>query len=533
MTDALLLNCLADGEKTTFPVEIESTKTIGQLKKKIKEEKTPEFDDIAADRLTLWRVSIPIINGDKSSILLRNIVVDDKEELGPATRLSKVFTNKPPEETIHIIVQRPDAVAKRDREEVAGPSSEGKRRRPDDDLLDAIKEAGLTEKAVANGRPGLSRLNNKERVSLLDFIGRVVRDTDAFYALLSTSLELKGANLEDIDKLSAPRDALLPVVNTEDLYVRQAYKDLYDEVSWKFQDSPRNRTRKHVVLTGTSGIGKSAFLVYFTVRLLATGSDDNPSIVVFQEKGGSKCYAYGGLSTVRYGDIEDFRPFLDLPETWYLVDSSPNPRLENARTIISASPKTLFSELNQYQEVDKRVPWRYYMAPWTLEELKQCRCSVEGFHVVPEDIVEELYGMIGGVPRYVLEKPKDVLNLDPSDTADAKKSACARVLQAIDVVRDPLRMMQCFEQGKESLEHSSRLLHRWPTHDHKDFHLEWASAYIADKIGESLKEVAWQQILDKLVGVNVGTAKGPMFELYVRHIFRKGGYDFPNQESST
>ncbi|KAI8597375.1 hypothetical protein EDD21DRAFT_310905 [Dissophora ornata] len=316
-----------------------------------------------------------------------------------------------------------------------------------------------------------------------------------------------------MDKLSAPR-ALFPVVNTRDLYVRQAYKDLYDEVSLKFQDSPGNSpenwTRKHVVVTGTSGIGKSAFLVYFTIRLLTTGSDDDPSIVVFQEEGSSNCYAYGGLSTVRYGDIEDFRPFLDLPETWYLVDSSPNPRLENARTIISASPKTLFSEWNQYQEVDKRVPWRYYMAPWTLDELKHCRHSVKGFHIVPEDIVEELYGKIGGVPRYVLEKPKDVLNFDPSGTDDAKKNA----------------MMQCFEQGKESLRHSSRLLHRWPTDDHGDFHLEWASAYIADEIGKSLQDVAWQQILDKLVGVNVGAAKGPMFKLYVRHIFRKGGYDF-------
>ncbi|KAG0246080.1 hypothetical protein BG011_002565, partial [Mortierella polycephala] len=398
-------------------------------------------------------------------------------------------------------------------------------------LMDAIKEAGLTQKAVVDNKSDLSLLDYKERVSVLGFLGRPVDKTDTYDSLSTIAFALRNSSFQEMKILSTPpgSDTLFPVVDTKDIFVRQAYKDLYDEVSLKFQDSPMNMARKRVVVTGTSGIGKSAFLVYFTIRLLTTSSDDNPPIVIFQEKGGSKCYVYGRLSTLRYGDIEDFRPFLNLPETWYLVDSSPNPLLVRAKTIISVSPKTLYSEMNQYQEIDKRVPWRYYMAPWTLEELEQCRSGVEGFKVIPKNLMEELYGMIGGVPRYVLEKPMDVLNLNPSNTAGAKKSACARVWQAIDFVRAPLRMMQCFE-GKESLEYSSRLLHRWPTDGHEGFHLEWASAYIANKIGESLQDVTWQQILEKLTGVNVGTAKGPMFELYVRHIFRKGGYEFQIKE---
>ncbi|KAG0195434.1 hypothetical protein BGX28_001374, partial [Mortierella sp. GBA30] len=184
MTDNhLTLFCLVDGESTslTFSVEIDRTKTVDHLKKLIKTEKSPEFDDMAADRLTLWRVSIPTINGDKSSILLRNILVNDKQELGPATRLSKVFTNKSPEETIHIIVRRPDAVAKRDREEDAGPSSDVKRQRPDT-LIGAIVDAGLAGKAVVNGRAKLSCLDNTERVRLLGYIGEEVEEDDPFAA---------------------------------------------------------------------------------------------------------------------------------------------------------------------------------------------------------------------------------------------------------------------------------------------------------------------------------------------------------------
>ncbi|KAF8923403.1 hypothetical protein BGZ58_002990, partial [Dissophora ornata] len=305
-------------------------------------------------------------------------------------------------------------------------------------LMEAIEEAGLTQKAV------------------------VVDKTDQYASLSTTATALRNSAFKnEMEKLSAPpgSSTLFPLVNTEDLFVRQAYKDLYDDVSLKFQDSPGNRAEKQVVVTGTSGIGKSAFLLYFTIRLLATGSDGNPSIVIFQE-------------------------------------------------------------------VEKQISWCYYMAPWTLEELEQCRCGVERFQVVPENLMEELYDKIGGVPRYVLEKPKGVLSSDPSDIDRARKMAYARVLQAIHEVRDPQKMMQCFEQGKESLEYSSHLLHRWPTDDHHDFRLEWASAYIADEIGKSLQDVAWQQILGKLVDVGLGTAKGPIFELYVRHIFRKGGHEF-------
>ncbi|KAG0219965.1 hypothetical protein BGX31_011119 [Mortierella sp. GBA43] len=47
--------------------------TVGTLKKSIKLEKTPEFDDIAADRLVLWRVSTP-------SEAVRNITLSSLED---------------------------------------------------------------------------------------------------------------------------------------------------------------------------------------------------------------------------------------------------------------------------------------------------------------------------------------------------------------------------------------------------------------------------------------------------------------------
>ncbi|KAF9279970.1 hypothetical protein BGZ88_012439 [Linnemannia elongata] len=315
--------------------------------------------------------------------------------------------------------------------------------------MDAIEEASLSKQAVVNGQTDISRLDNNEKVSLLDFIGLVVDRTDTFNSLFSTALKLRGANIKDMDKLSAPRGSIFPVVGTDELFIRKSYKDLHDTILETFENAhARNAIQKHIVVTGTSGIGKSAFLVYFAIRLLAESDDDNPPMIVFHTKRSEKCYVFGGRSTVRSGSIKDFEPFLSLLDTWYLVDSSPDPILGEAKTIISASPKTLVSEAHQYKDVDKEVSWRYYMAPWDLEELKKCRSSVVGFEVVPSEVVEELYSKIGGVPRYVLQRPMKELSLRPDDLEGAKVVACERLVQALDGVEDPVMLMQYFSQGE-------------------------------------------------------------------------------------
>ncbi|KAF9899215.1 hypothetical protein EC991_009285 [Linnemannia zychae] len=107
MTDNRLnFLCLVDDESTSFPVEIEPTKTIGDLKDAIKAKKINDFSDVDADELTLWRVSIPLVaKKDRKDISLSDVPL--KEELDETDDHSDVFPVKLPEKTIHIIVQRP------------------------------------------------------------------------------------------------------------------------------------------------------------------------------------------------------------------------------------------------------------------------------------------------------------------------------------------------------------------------------------------------------------------------------------------
>ncbi|KAF9319579.1 hypothetical protein BG006_002966, partial [Podila minutissima] len=102
------LFCLVDGEtpSSAFPVEIELTKTIGDLKKLIKTEKTNSFHDVDANELTLWRVSVPIVAANKHKPFILT-EIDSATELDPTDDISDIFEETPPKKTIHVIVQRP------------------------------------------------------------------------------------------------------------------------------------------------------------------------------------------------------------------------------------------------------------------------------------------------------------------------------------------------------------------------------------------------------------------------------------------
>jgi len=109
--------CVIEGETGSFPVEIESTKTVGHLKDAIKANRSNYFDlmKIDAAQVTLWRVSIP--DDDKLPALLASFTeeqnllnfLSDKLKLRPTMKISSVFDAKLPEETIHVFVQLPQS----------------------------------------------------------------------------------------------------------------------------------------------------------------------------------------------------------------------------------------------------------------------------------------------------------------------------------------------------------------------------------------------------------------------------------------
>ncbi|KAG0358745.1 hypothetical protein BGX24_005918, partial [Mortierella sp. AD032] len=108
-TNTLTLFCLISGDSTSnaFSVKIPSSDTVDDLKDTIISKKPNAFEHIDANDLVLWRVSIP--DDDDLSIPLDS--VSEKKKLKATTKLSKVFDAELPEDTIHIVVERPQATS--------------------------------------------------------------------------------------------------------------------------------------------------------------------------------------------------------------------------------------------------------------------------------------------------------------------------------------------------------------------------------------------------------------------------------------
>lgn len=102
-----------------FPVEIEKGKWVADLKKAIKVEKSPCFDHIPADSLVLWKVSIPHDSNPTENINKLTLIDEDGSHqvsmvppsneqilsLSTAHKLSKVLSEPPIKEHLHIIVK--------------------------------------------------------------------------------------------------------------------------------------------------------------------------------------------------------------------------------------------------------------------------------------------------------------------------------------------------------------------------------------------------------------------------------------------
>jgi hypothetical protein len=98
---------LDDDPLLAFPIKIAKSETVGGLKDAIKDKKKPEFDHVAADRLNLWKVSIPDDRSLKENISKLDFY--DEQSLSPTAKLSKVFADAPEEMHLHIVVRAPPA----------------------------------------------------------------------------------------------------------------------------------------------------------------------------------------------------------------------------------------------------------------------------------------------------------------------------------------------------------------------------------------------------------------------------------------
>ncbi|KAJ3742410.1 hypothetical protein DFH05DRAFT_1544458 [Lentinula detonsa] len=180
----LELNCLVLGDQRNhiFPIKIAKTKSVGSLKKAVKEKKRPLFNHVPADDLALWRVSEVVDQNLEDNLKKINFL--EKESLSPVDELYKVFSNLPVKGRLHIVVGWPIDESQQDDEQegaVFDPSLQ--RRRLDSfDFARPTKRARTAKDDEESPSTFLRRLRNKALKAELPTLA-------ALRAFLNTPLE--------------------------------------------------------------------------------------------------------------------------------------------------------------------------------------------------------------------------------------------------------------------------------------------------------------------------------------------------------
>ena len=105
MSLSLALNCflVGDDPNQIFTVEIPKNQNVSIFKDLIKKKKFPQYIQIIASNLKIWRVDLPIPDFLES---LEKIKLDDTNSLSPVDVLSEVFL-APDRKRVHVIIERP------------------------------------------------------------------------------------------------------------------------------------------------------------------------------------------------------------------------------------------------------------------------------------------------------------------------------------------------------------------------------------------------------------------------------------------
>ena len=112
MSGQLELNCLVLDDEPRhidiFPVKISSVDNVSALRELVKEKKPHTFQHLDANYLVLWEVSISADSESDSDLQdkLKDLVLDDTNQLMPLTGLAQVFSNIN-EEGLHVVIRAP------------------------------------------------------------------------------------------------------------------------------------------------------------------------------------------------------------------------------------------------------------------------------------------------------------------------------------------------------------------------------------------------------------------------------------------
>jgi len=288
------------------------------------------------------------------------------------------------------------------------------------------------------------------------------------------------------------------------LFVRDCYSKLWDMVKEHEFD---------VLITGTPGTGKTAFLAYMVYRLMR---QPNRAFDFVLDVDDLFCLITSDNQLV-YGDrAEDFHDQLDTEGNLYLFDARrgvPGPLPVRCKAIVTSSP-----DPGHFKEFKKEVVRRLYMPVWTWQEIEYCR-KVCYSNVSQEECIQA-YALAGGVPRLTL------LHLARKDSVENLKLQLVSGIKemSLDVVWNLAGVSNLIDTKHNDVVH--RILHLTPTADHLNCVLQFASTWIFERLCEQ----GATRVLDQAAvflrpdrGTAYAALSGQIFEAYAHRMLSAGG----------
>lgn len=257
------------------------------------------------------------------------------------------------------------------------------------------------------------------------------------------------------------------------LMIRSCYRPLMSAVR-------KALDKNNVLLTGSSGIGKSQFQ---TLLLMALISDQKQIVLDLEDH---KFYMITSSGDVIHGTRgRDFVPELDEEETIYLFDARPEtfPLACLARKFVSASPSVGIRLVKFLEKTFPNVSSLQilYMPPWKLEELIQLPMLVPEYKNVSESVVTGRFNLFGGSIRTTITE----YVRDQSSSEDRLENAINSC--GADVL-DYIGGGTAFSDKLDAVTHA--LLNLIPTDEvnFTDFKFAFCSEYVANKVMSKMSD---------------------------------------------
>ena len=173
------------------------------------------------------------------------------------------------------------------------------------------------------------------------------------------------------------------------LFVRPCYSVLYEIISLCFEED----FCSYISVTGTPGIGKSVFYIYFFHRFRA----ENPEIPLITAAFGKDRNLLQYVVYRPNGNTESGSTRVPIIEGgMYLFDGPPSGFPRVGRMVAFTSPHVGWLTESEKEEDHLRM----YVPPWTFDELKQAN-ELCGFNI-PVNVVLERFKFFGGSARFCL-----------------------------------------------------------------------------------------------------------------------------------